>query len=201
MIQSVWKHIRLGIGTLNSLYISTWICQYLYRRTKLWNPRWFCSMAAELGLSLSCLSVSFSRLLQLVLVSDVLAMYLADSQATTALWDRHRSLLHNLANHRLYNPISMYTITCFWLPEDDPAHQMVSTRGNPWWKKTEGRPKTNFGQIEMGLWLAQWLAKRDSLSSSKLSSLLILYFHNWGDDSKKKVIKNDYGHDSIVIIY
>lgn len=178
MIQCVWKHIRLGIGTWNSLYISTWICQYLYRRTKLWNPAGSAPGQRNLD-SPSCLSVSFSRPLQLVLVSDVLPMYLADPQATTALWDRHRSLLHNLANHRLYNPISMYTITCFWLPEDDPAHQMVSTRGNPGWKKTEGRPKTNFGQIEMGLWLAQWLAKRDSLSSSKLSSLLIFYFHNW----------------------
>ncbi|XP_069972047.1 uncharacterized protein [Penaeus vannamei] len=80
---------------------------------------------------------------------------------------------NHVANQRLYRKIGIGPITCTIrdrqlrlyghqapFPQDDPAHQVVSVRDNPGWRRPVGRPRKSWlglieqtcrEELEMGL--------------------------------------------------
>ena len=168
--QEVSRRIGLATGAVNSINKSIWRCRYLCRRTKLrvfkalilpvllyGSETWTLSSALESRLDAFC-NKSLRRIMGYS-------------------WQDH------VSNRRLHRETGMGPVTCIIrdrqlrlyghlarLPVDDPAHQVVSLRDNPGWRRPVGRPRRSWlGQLdetcreelEMGRVPAWRLASRD----------------------------------------
>ena len=155
---------------MNSLDKSIWRCQYLCRRTKLrvfkalimpvllyGSETWTLSSALESRLDAFC-NRSLRRIMGYCWRDHVSNQRLHRETGTGPITCtiRDRQL-------RLYGHLARF-------PQDDPAHQAVSVRDNPGWRRPVGRPRKSWlGQIdqtcreelEMGRVPAWRLAMRD----------------------------------------
>ena len=168
----VSRRIGLAAGVMNSLNKSIWRCRYLCRRTKLrvfkalimpvllyGSETWTLSCALEARLEAFC-NRSLRQIMGYCWRDHVSNQRLHRETGTGPVicTIRDRQL-------RLYGHLARF-------PQDDPAHQVVSVRDNPGWRRPVGRPRKSWlGQIdqtcreelEMGRVPAWRLAMRDPL--------------------------------------
>ena len=166
----VSRRIGLAAGVMNSLNKSIWRCRYLCRRTKLrvfkalimpvllyGSETWTLSCALEARLEAFC-NRSLRQIMGYCWRDHVSNQRLHRETGTSPVicTIRDRQL-------RLYGHLARF-------PQDDPAHQVVSIRDNPGWRRPVGRPRKSWlGQIdqtcreelEMGRVPAWRLAMRD----------------------------------------
>ena len=168
--QEVNRRIGLASGVMNSLDRSIWRSRYLCRGTKLrvfralilpvllyGSETWTLSGALESRLDAFC-NRSLRRIMgyswEDFVSNQRLHRETGVGPVTRTIRDRQLRLYGHLAR----------------LPEDDPAHRVVSTRDDPRWRRPVGRPRRSWlGQIEqtcqeeveMGRAPAWRLAKRN----------------------------------------
>ena len=170
--QEVNRRIGLASGVMNSIDRSIWRSRYLCRGTKLrvfkalilpvllyGSETWTLSRALESRLDAFC-NRSLRRIMgygwEDFVSNQRLHRETGVGPVTHTIRDRQLRLYEHLAR----------------LPEVDPAHQVVSTRDNPGWRRPVGRPRKSWlGQIEqtcqeeveMGRAPAWQLARRNPL--------------------------------------